>query len=124
MLQNPSLISVFQSSIHDDTLSTYYMHTPPPSPQGHDICTQVGLYTAAQALKQSKMSLLNFKGQSIPHQVSVSSTSQSHCIVLHLKIKEHFELWHLVSQQRGWLHEHLQRSFINHCSVYVNTARN
>lgn len=47
------------------------------------------------------MSLLDFKGQSISHQVSASFFSQSHCIVLHWKIKEHFELWRLVSEQWG-----------------------
>ena len=58
-----------------------------------------------------------FNCQSIPHPVLESSVSQSHCNVSHLKIKQHFELWHLVSQQCGWLHEHLQRRLINCCNV-------
>lgn len=54
-----------------------------------------------------------------PPQVSVSSTPQSRGIVLHLKIKEHFEPWHLVSPRWGRLHEHLQRKFFFSLSITV-----
>lgn len=106
------------TSLHTDTRRQASNAGVRGHPQGRVMYTQVGLaVTRHTRSSRRKRPDWVFEGKRVcvpthpPHQVSVSSTPQSCCIVLHLKIKEHFEPWHLVSQRWGRLHEHLQRIF-------------